>query len=257
MTITWAGVTGATGYDYQVGTGAVQSHHRHLGHAERACRRRDRVQAASHQQRRRERLHRRRRSSTRSRRGADPTGYPVKLHLDVERRCVKRLTATLTNTVTGATFTRQGRSQGNVTFANVPVGTYNLTVTGTRNVEFRAKTIVVTAPALTTDRSRRRHEDLTTRPTDSRSTKKGAPDRGRPSRSVRCERSGAALAHLALHQVVVGLSADHPAPLARRRRRPRRDAPACCSCCSSTGSRRRSRTRTGCRRPPGTAAARR
>ena len=56
VTIAWTAVSGATGYDYQVGTGAVTSTTGTSVSPDRAGRRQHRLQAARHQQRRPERL---------------------------------------------------------------------------------------------------------------------------------------------------------------------------------------------------------
>jgi hypothetical protein len=78
---------------------------------------------------------------------APATGYKVKLHLNLSHKYARKLTATLTDKVTGAVLTAKLDRKGNVTFASVPAGTYRLTVSGSKRVKFRAKTIVVKAPA--------------------------------------------------------------------------------------------------------------
>ena len=146
VTIAWTAVSGATGYDYQVGTGAVASTTgtsvslTGLAVGNTAFK----LRATN--------------SGGPSAYAAativytvpvvvpNPTGYPVKLHLDVNQRYNSRLTAVLTDQVTGAKFTAKPDSDGDVSFSNVPVGTYTLTVTGSRRVRFHARTIVVSAP---------------------------------------------------------------------------------------------------------------
>jgi hypothetical protein len=146
LTISWAGVIGATSYDYQVGGGAVMSTTGTsvsltglaLGSTSLNLR------------------------ATNSEGSSvftpttivyslpvvvpTPTTYKVKKHLGVNHRYVKSLRAVLTNKSTGATFTSRLDRKGNVTFANVPAGTYRLTVSGNRRVKFRAQTVVVKAP---------------------------------------------------------------------------------------------------------------
>jgi hypothetical protein len=75
------------------------------------------------------------------------TGYKVRLHLNVSHKYARKLTATLTNQVTGVKLTARLDRKGNVTFAGVPIGTYKLTVSGSKRVKFRARTIVVNTPA--------------------------------------------------------------------------------------------------------------
>jgi hypothetical protein len=74
------------------------------------------------------------------------TGYKVKRHIHVNRKLARKLTATLTDKVTGARFIAKLDRKGNVAFNNVPAGTYRLTVTGSRQVKYKAKTIVVGTP---------------------------------------------------------------------------------------------------------------
>ncbi len=151
VTIAWSAVSGATGYDYQVGTGAVTSATgtsvslTGLAVGNTAFK----LRATN--------------SGGPSAYAAstivytvpvvvpNPTGYPVKMHLDVKHRYASRLTAILTDRVTGATFAAKPDGEGNVSFASVPAGTYTLTVTGSRKVRFRARTIVVSAPAVQHD----------------------------------------------------------------------------------------------------------
>ena len=154
ITIAWPAVSGATSYDYQVGTGAIAStagtsvslSGLALGNTAFKVRATNGTGSSAY-------------TSTTIVYAVPvvPDGgtvAKVKLHLKVSHKYAKRLTATITNNASGAKITARVDRKGNVTFRNVPVGTYRLTVSGSKRVKFRAKTIVVSAQA-----SKQHHDD--------------------------------------------------------------------------------------------------